>query len=248
VAILVTRPVPENETTAAALRARGFNVVLSPTLIFEQIGFHDDADAPYDGVIVTSANAVRAISTDTATARLRHLPVFAVGSRTADAARDAGFDNILNAKGDGQALIDTVSKAIKSKKLKKGGMLCYLAGADLARDLAGDLGELGLNVVTHTTYRMRPVSQLSDEAEQAFRAGQITAVLHYSRRSARAFVAGAQASGVEIAALALPQCCISDAVAIILHDAGATQVAVARTPDEDGVIEALARVAQPPSA
>ncbi len=37
----------------------------------------------------------------------------------------------------------------------------------------------------------------------------IEAVLHYSQRSARAFLEAARADGVEITALAVPQCCIS---------------------------------------
>ena len=74
----------------------------------------------------------------------------------------------------------------------------------------------------------------------------IEAVLHYSARSARAFVAAVQAAGVEITALALPQCCISEAVASVLRDDGATQVAVAHAPDEDAMLAALAR-ALPPS-
>ena len=89
----------------------------------------------------------------------------------------------------------------------------YLAGADLARDLAGDLGERGFTVVTHTTYRMIPVTDLPREVCEGFAAHRVEAVLHYSRRSARAFLEAARAAGVEISALAIPQCCISDAVA-----------------------------------
>jgi uroporphyrinogen-III synthase len=117
----------------------------------------------------------------------------------------------------------------------------YLAGADLARDLAGELGERGFTVVTHTTYRMIPVANLPREVCDAFAANGIEAVLHYSRRSARAFLEAARAAGVEISALAIPQCCISDAVAAILRDAGASHVVVARIPDENAVFEALDR-------
>ena len=125
------------------------------------------------------------------------------------------------------ALRDAVLASVKAKELKKASPLLYLAGADLARDLAGELGERGFSVVTHTTYRMTPVSDLPREVCDAFAANQIEAVLHYSRRSARAFVDAARAAGVEISALAIPQCCISDAVASIVRDAGATQVTVA---------------------
>ena len=60
-AVLVTRPHPDDETTAASLRARGFEVLLAPMLRFEPVAFHDDADARYGAVIVTSANALRGI-------------------------------------------------------------------------------------------------------------------------------------------------------------------------------------------
>jgi uroporphyrinogen-III synthase len=66
-------------------------------------------------------------------------------------------------------------------------------------------------------------------------------VLHYSRRSARAFLQAARAGGVEISALAIPQCCISAQVATVVRDAGATQVVVAATPDENALLEALDR-------
>jgi uroporphyrinogen-III synthase len=134
-----------------------------------------------------------------------------------------------------------VLASVRAKELKKASTLLYLAGADLARDLAGELGERGFNVVTHTTYRMIPVSSLPREVCDAFAASRIEAVLHYSRRSARAFLEATQAGGVEISALAIPQCCISDAVALIVRDAGAAQVMVARSPDENALFEALDR-------
>jgi uroporphyrinogen-III synthase len=129
--------------------------------------------------------------------------------------------------------------------LKKASTLLYLAGADLARDLAGELGERGFSVVTYTTYRMIPVSSLPRAVCDAFATNRIEAVLHYSRRSARAFLEAARAAGVEISALAVPQCCISDAVALILRDAAATQVMVARAPDENALFETLARALRP---
>ncbi|MEA2944641.1 MAG: uroporphyrinogen-III synthase [Bradyrhizobium sp.] len=240
-AILVTRPHPDNEITAAALRAKGFGVLLAPMLRFEPVAFHDDADARYGAVIVSSANALRAIEADLAGSRLLTLPLFAVGERSAEAARHAGFRDVAVAEGNAAALRDLIVASVRGKTLKKASTLLYLAGADLAGDLAGELGERGFSVVTHTTYRMIPVQSLPQEAVDAFAADRIHAVLHYSRRSARAFVDAVRAAGVEISALAIPQCCISDAVASIIRDVGATQVLVARSPDESGLFEALDR-------
>ena len=239
-AILVTRPQPDNEATAAALRAKGFEVLPAPMLRFEPVAFHDDADARYGAVIATSANALRAIEAHLA-GRLLTLPLFAVGERTAEAARHAGFRDVIVADGNAEALRDLIVASVRAKTLKKSSTLLYLAGADLAGDLAGELGERGFSVATHTTYRMIPILSLPQDACEAFAANRVEAVLHYSRRSARAFVDAVRAAGVEISALAIPQCCISDAVASVVRDVGATQVLVARSPDENGLFEALDR-------
>jgi uroporphyrinogen-III synthase len=217
-------------------------------LRFEPVPFHDDTDAAYGAVIVTSANALRAIAAHLAGNRLLKLPLFAVGESTAAAARDAGFCEVIASRGDAGALRDLVVSGAKSKQLKKASPLLYLAGADLARDLAGELGEKGFTVVTHTTYRMVPVPSLPRDVCDAFVAHQVDAVLHYSRRSARAFLEAARSGGVEISALALPQCCISAAVAAVLRDAGATRVVAAASPDENALFEVLDRALQPRSS
>ncbi len=204
-AILVTRPHPDDEATAAGLRARGFKVLLAPMLRFEPVAFHDDADADYGAVIVTSANGLRGIEPYLAGTRLLKLPLFAVGAHTASAAHRAGFDNVIPADGDAAGLRDSVLASVKAKRLKKASTLLYLAGADLA-----------------------PGSK-------------VEAVLHYSRRSARAFLDAARSGGVEISALAIPQCCISGNVASVVRDAGATQVMVAASSDENALFELLDR-------
>ena len=65
--------------------------------------------------------------------------------------RDAGFGEVIASKGDAAALRDLVLARAKSKQLKKANPIIYLAGADLARDLASELGENGFTVVTQTT-------------------------------------------------------------------------------------------------
>lgn len=244
-AILVTRPQPDNDATAAALRARGFDVLQAPMLRFEPVAFVVDADAHYGAVIVTSANALRAITGQPSATHLHRLPLFVVGERTAAAARAAGFEHVVSANGDANALRDLIAAQDKTHALQATQALLYLAGADLARDLAGELGQRGFNVVTHTTYRMAPVPDLPSEIRAALANHDIKAVLHYSRRSARAFFAGARAGGVEISALAIPQYCLSESVAAVALDAGATQVPVAASPDENAIFALLDRAIRP---
>ena len=244
-AVLVTRPHPDDETTAASLRARGFDVLRAPMLRFEPVAVHEDMNARYSAVIVTSANALRGIEPHLKGHRMVELPLFAVGDHTAAAARRAGFTHVVSANGDAANLRDLVLASLKAKELKKASTLLYLAGAEIARDLASELEESGFRVVTQTTYRMIAVKSLPRETCDAFAANQVEAVLHYSQRSARAFLDAARAAGVEISALAIPQCCISAAVASVVRDAGATQVVVAATPDENALFEALERALRP---
>jgi uroporphyrinogen-III synthase len=234
--ILVMRPFPDNEATANALRAAGYKALLSPALRFEPAAVRDEPDVHYDAVIVTSANALRGIEGHALLERLRDKKVFAVGDATAQAARAFGFANVESASGDAIALCELVGK-----RLRGAGRICYLAATDLSRDLGTDLGTRGYDVTTLTTYRMTPLPQFSEAVVAAFAAGEVEAVLHYSRRSAQSFVGAVQAAGLEVSALAVPQCCISDVVAAVLRDAGASQVLAAATPDESGVFQVLHR-------
>jgi len=271
-AILVTRPQPDNEKTGASLRARGFEVLLAPMLRFEPVALPDEPTADYAAVIVTSANALRAVEPQLAEYGLLGLPLFAVGERTAAAARKAGFGSVISADGDGADLRDLVvaqagkwakdkksdkkserqsktgkskDKKSKAEKINSARPLLYLAGAELSRDLASELVEHGLDVVTRTTYRMVASQGLPREACDAIAANQVEAVLHYSARSARAFLDAVRSAGVEISALAVRQCCISATVAAILREAGATQVTVASSPDENALLGMLDRALRP---
>jgi uroporphyrinogen-III synthase len=253
-AILVTRPQPDNEKTGASLRARGFEVLLAPMLRFEPVALPEDPGAAYAAVIVTSANALRAVESQLGEYGLLGLPLFAVGERTAAAAREAGFGTVISADGDGADLRDLVvvqarkwakDKKKSKEKVKTARPLLYLAGAELSRDLASELTEHGLDVVTRTTYRMVASQGLPREVCSAIAANQIEAVLHYSARSARAFLDAVRSAGVEISALAVRQCCISATVAAILREAGATQVTVASSPDENALLGMLDRALRP---
>ena len=237
-AVLVTRPHPDNEATATALRGRGFEVLLAPMLKFEPAPPPDDLAGDYGGIIVTSANALRAIEKELAQSALLKLPLFAVGDHTAAAARGLGFAEVLSAEGDADALRDRV---LGAKQLKKNSALLYLAGLDMSRDLAADLAAHGREVVTVVTYRMAALLHLPREALNAFAANRIEAVLHYSQRSAQAFLEAARSDGVEISALSVLQCCLSANVARPLREAGASQVQVAAAKDENALFAALER-------
>ena len=240
-AVLVTRPSPDIDRTADALRARGFAPLLAPMLRFEPVPLPPDLGDEFGALIVTSANALRAVAPQLEGSSLKKRPLFVVGAQTAAVAREAGFTKVISADGDAAALRELVAGGVKQRIFRKRDTLLYLAAADVSRDLAGELAALGFEVMTQTVYRMAQVATLPPEICDAFAAHGIDAVLHYSRRSAEAFVAAARTGGVEISALAVPQCCISATVAEVLREAGASQVTVAARPEENDLLEGLAR-------
>src|SRR5260370_8569804 len=110
------------------------------------------------------------------------LPLFAVGDHTAAAARQAGFTHVVSANGDAANLRDLVLASLKAKELKKASTLLYLAGAEIARDLASELEESGFRVVTQTTYKIIAVKSLPREASHAFPPNHPHPRRHHSRR------------------------------------------------------------------
>lgn len=235
-ALLVTRPAPDNEATAEALRGRGFEPLLAPMLVFQPLPFREANLSEYTGVILTSANAIRAVAAHPALAQLQRLPTFAVGERTGQAARDAGFASVRSAEGDAAALRELIVANVPPRKR---AALLYLSAEETSRDLAGELGLRGVEVTSIAVYRMAALDELPATVCDAFAHGAIDAVLHYSRRSALAFVKAARRAGLEISALALPQACLSDQIAASLRDAGANRLIVAARPDEDELLAAL---------
>ena len=241
-AVLVTRPYPDGESTAAALRARGLEPLLAPVLRFEAVPLPAGFDADAVAVLVTSANALRAVEPQLRGHALSKLPLFAVGEQSAAAARRAGFAKVFSADGDAAALRDLVLGQIRAGRIKAGPLL-HLAGETVARDLVAELGAHGVEVTSRIVYRMVAMDRLPEAVRAAFAAGEIEAVLHYSARSAQAFLQAARADGIEISALAVAQCCISKAVAQVLHEAGAGRVMVAGAPNETALLAALKRPA-----
>jgi uroporphyrinogen-III synthase len=235
--LLVTRPEPDGARTAAALRARGHDVMLAPLLTVEPEPEADLGPGPWDGVLITSANAVRALAAHPRKGELLDLPLFAVGRRSADAARAAGFAEVVSADGDAGDLArlmmarDRTSQVPVHVRLP----LLYLAGGDRAGDLGGALAAHGIATRTVVLYRAVLATALPPDIKDALAAGQIDGVLHYSRRSADAFTALALAAMIDIKELATKHYCVSPQVAAPLRAAGAEALAAA-TPDEGALL------------
>jgi uroporphyrinogen-III synthase len=228
--IVVTRPQFDGERTATALRARGHEVLVAPLMRVEPIAANLGGE--WDAVIVTSVNALNAITDNSARNALIKLPLFAVGQRSAEAARETGFKDVVSANGDVRDLV----RLIATRRASGNALLLYLAGEDRATDLLGELSARGIAAEMRVVYRAVTVP-FPPALIEALEAGKVDIVMHFSRRSADNYVAGAKMAGIAGPALAVRHLCLSAQVAEPL--ANTSRIAIATRPDEAALIELL---------
>jgi len=225
--LLVTRPQYDAQILKPKLEQLGHEVIASPLLEIVPRCDIRIPNAPYQLIALTSANAIRSLAGNALLDRLRHLPILAVGPQSADAARQAGFEAITQAGGDGSDL----ARRIIAHARPEAGPILYLSGLDTASDFSGHLERAGFAVERVIAYEARPAARLAIDAARA------EGVLLYSPRSARLWLDLAAKQG--IGAETMMHFCLSANIAAILPDGLARRVAA--RPDEDSLLEIIGR-------
>lgn len=188
--VLVTRPEPSAENTAAKLRRRGHQPVLLPLMrahhqpdaLRQALG--DVSHLP-SALIVTSAEAVRALAgASLDLSPLLALRLFAVGRTTAEAAGNLGFTRVIIGGGDGGALADCILAEDKTASERR---ILYLAGTPRSSSLEAKLISANVNLAIAECYRMLPVDHPAERLKAAFEPVP-DAVLLYSAETTRHFL------------------------------------------------------------
>lgn len=167
--VVILRPQPGADATAARARDLGLSPVLCPLFAIEPLPWMPPEPAAFDALLLTSANAVR--HAGPMLAAYLGLPVFAVGEATARAAKEEGFAIVHAAGPDAQAAARTIARAGHRAAL-------HLRGEDARPFAPGDLA-----ITAIVTYRAAP---RGDEAglAAALRPGSV-ALVHSPRAGAR---------------------------------------------------------------
>ncbi|WP_417803418.1 uroporphyrinogen-III synthase [Thalassospira lucentensis] len=231
--VLNTRPETDSADLEAILTQRGYQVMSAPML---QIEFPDQATvfdpAPYQALIFTSANGVRAF------ARLsddRARPVLCVGDATARLAAQIGFDQIKSANGDINDLADLIRDQIDPEK----GPLFHPA----ARKTAGDLGQIladgGYKIDRQTVYTAHASTSLAEQTANAIAAHHIDAVLFFSPRTAETFVKLIKSAKLEGELCNTRAICLSPAVQLQIADLKWQRTHVASKPTQEYLLSIL---------
>jgi len=105
--VLILRPEPGASATLEAARQMGLDARACPLFAVRPLAWEPLPRAHVDAVLLGSANALR--HGGPALAQYRGVPAYAVGARTAEAARAAGLDVVASGKGGLQAMLGALA-------------------------------------------------------------------------------------------------------------------------------------------
>jgi uroporphyrinogen-III synthase len=229
---LITRPVEDAASLAAAIAARGIVPLVEPLLEIRKLPGAAPDLAGVQALLFTSANGARACAASTPR---RDIPVFAVGDRTAQSARALGFVEIASAGGD----VADLAALVIARLAPSDGALLHAAGSVAAGDLAGQLGAAGFTLRRAVLYTAEPVAALSAATEAALRDGRVALAFFFSPRTAASFVNLAGAADLGAACRGIVAFCLSPAVAAALVPLDWRSCQVAAAPKQAALLAAL---------
>ena len=227
--IINTRPVQYDFEMYRAFDSCGHDVVACPVLTSRAVPWSDAALENTDALIFTSQIAVDVVARNPVS---RALPVFAVGSATASAARNANFSTVVDGGGTAEKLLRVIDAASFRSGL-------YASARHVSLDLAVARPK---RIRRQVVYEMEAADRLPEPVIDAFQSDEEIIVPFYSPRSFRIFesLLTKHDLGDRLAR--------ATAIAIhgrVFHDRtlnwGRTRIAAA--PDGTGVVDAMKKAA-----
>jgi uroporphyrinogen-III synthase len=216
--VLVLRPEPGASATVERARGRGLDAFSVPLFEIEPLAWDLPDPAAFDGLLLTSANAVR--SAGEKLDALRGLPVYAVGHATAEAARNAGFSIAAVGEADVDRLVGSIERDLR---------LLHLCGED--RKTPVGAAQL---ITPVPVYRAKPV-----DAPDVEKAPGAVALIHSPRAGSRFAELVHDRRLISIAAISRP--------AAQATGSGWEAVEIAQAPNDDALLALAARLCNKPA-
>ncbi len=214
--LLVTRPSHDFDALAARLNEKGHEALPAPMLDIVALRFDLPDPAACDGLVFSSANAVRVVAGQPEFQKYIGLSVVTVGIATADAARAAGFTDIVSAGGDIGELAELLGKKYAGQRAS----LLHLAGTERAGDFGARLGAGGPVVDTIEVYRADAARVFPDRVEAEMREGKIDGCILMSPRTGAIYASLVIAAGLLAPARGMIYFCLSPNIAGSLDPLG----------------------------
>ena len=184
---------------------------------------------PHDAVVLTSATAAGLAAREAS----HVLPVYAIGERTARAAREAGFGGVTVGV-NGEPATDGAALGRALAPMLAGKRTLYPCAQARRPGLEGALAAGGVRVDAWPLYRTAPIAGATERLAATLEAVDPLAVLVHSPGAARAL------GGVPLAGV--PLVCLSRQIADAVPPGVGGKRHVAGRPDDASLLALLARV------
>lgn len=227
--VLVTRPEPGLSETVHALTNAGWRAYASSALTIVPTILAPFTEQ-FAALVLTSGQAIPCACSAVA----KTMPVYAVGDRTAQRARAAGFTHVYSAHGNATDLLALVLRERRAGH----GRLLLLSGMGQGGALAVQLRGNGFDVAHHVAYAAHPIAGVQPTILSSLQAGHIHYSLFFSAQSAQAWVQ-ALPSTMQAYAAQTTGVAISEATAEVLRQAGWAHVRVAAKPHAAALLALL---------
>ena len=176
--IIFTRPLIESEDLMINFLSK-HKVIHVPTLSINSAHMEPLDTKNYNGLIFTSANAVRFLKLKN---NEKNIKCFCVGNLTERSLRLKGFNNTISASGTVNALKNIIINSEKNIK-----NLAYLCGDVISYELDKQLIQEGFKVSKIINYTSAKITDLNKKSEDLIKKYPPNVTLIYSKRSAESF-------------------------------------------------------------
>ena len=179
--ILLTRPLEDCSEMIVKFKSLGHQVSHLPLLSVEKVAYDGLNFADFNGVIFTSANAVKFLNHDEINKTIK---CFCVGEATEKKVRSFGFQNTITAEGN----VSNLKELIFQNHDLSNGQLLYVSGETISVDLDQQLINEGYNIKRIVNYRVNHNQNFHEDFIKELKQNMPDMVYIYSQNSGSSFL------------------------------------------------------------
>ena len=179
--ILLTRPLEDCSEMIIKFQSLGHQVSHLPLLSVEKIIYDEIDFTDYDGMIFTSANAVKFLNLNKIDKTIK---CFCVGEATEKKARNLGFQNTFAAGGN----VSNLKELIIQNYNPSTGKLLYVSGEKISVNLDQQLLDEGYKIKRIINYKVNHNKNFSELFIKELKKNMPNIVYIYSQNSAHSFL------------------------------------------------------------
>lgn len=230
----ITRPKEDAVDFAKALETIGVSSIIHPLLSVKQTPgvLHAINLKDYDYILLTSINALRTLK-ESGVALSR--PLFVVGKRLAESAKDLGVQHVIYCGKTAKEMEEYVQAHIDKEK----SSFLYLSPQEPSEDIVGSLKEKGYTIASQVVYRTEAVEVLPTAILEQIGQGNLCGIVFFSIKTAKVFLALLEQYQQCYSAKSLNLFCFSENIAQVFHQYGKEKfqkIRVAKQPNRESML------------